>query len=134
MGRRKVKEEAELKHRLYTRVNDQKLQELQVLLRQNPKNDMSSLIRDILHNRKVKVFVKDQTLDNVMEELAKLRTEIRAIGVNINQITRLFNTYPEPQRKAAYAKMAFREYLSIEPKINELLRVISKLAKKWLSD
>jgi hypothetical protein len=133
MGRRKVKQDMELKHRLYTRVNDRKLQELQALLRQNPRNDMSSLIRDILHDRKVKVFVKDNSLDNVMEELAKLRTEIRAIGVNINQITRLFNTYPEPHRKAAYAKIAFREYQAIEPKIEELLLIISKLAKRWLS-
>src|SRR5882762_1866182 len=113
MGRKKVKQEAGLVHRLYTRVNDQKMNELQALLRQNPKNDMSSLIRDILHDRKVKVFVKDQTLDNLMEELAKLRTEIRSIGVNINQITRFFNTYPEPQRKAAYAKMAFDKYQAI---------------------
>jgi len=106
---------------------------LQELLRKNPKNDMSSLIRDILHNRQVKVFVRDQTLDNLMEELARLRNEVRSIGININQITRHFNTYPEPQRKALYAKMAFQEYLNVEPKINELLTIISKLAQKWLS-
>jgi len=133
MGRKKAKEATELKHRLYTRVNDQKMNELQELLRKNPKNDMSSLIRDILHNRQVKVFVRDQTLDNLMEELARLRNEVRSIGININQITRHFNTYPEPQRKALYAKMAFQEYLNVEPKINELLTIISKLAQKWLS-
>ena len=134
MGRKKVKQGAELKHRLYTRVNDQKYQELVALLLQNPRNDMSSLIRSILHNRKVKIFIRDQTLDNVMEQLARIRGEIRSIGVNINQITRFFNTYPEPHKKATYAKMAFQEYLSIEPKVDELLLIISKLAKKWLSD
>ena len=134
MGRRKVSCDKELKHRLYTRVNDTKFEELQRLLVGDPNYDMSSLLRDILHNRPVRVFTRDQTLDNVMEELAQLRTEIRAIGININQVTRLFNTYPEPTRKALYAKMAFKEYLLIEPKIDELLNVISKLAQKWLSE
>lgn len=134
MGRRKVSDKQELKHRLYTRVNDAKYQELQQLLRGDPSNDMSSLLRDILHHRQVRIFTKDQTLDNLMEELSKLRTEIRAIGVNINQITRTFNTYPEPARKALYSKLAFKEYLLIEPKIDELLGIISKLAQRWLSD
>lgn len=133
MPNRKVPGHAELKHLIITRVNDQKYAELQKLLHGNPKNDMSRLLRDILHNRPITVFTKDKTLDNVMEELAKLRSEIRAIGVNINQITRFFNTYPEPQRKSLYAKMAFQQYQAIEPKIDELFEIISKLAKKWLS-
>lgn len=95
---------------------------------------MSSLIRDILHNRKVKIVVKDVTFDNIMEELARLRTEIRAIGVNINQITRHFNTYPAPHQKAMYAKMAFHEYQAVQPKVDELLSIISKLSLKWLSN
>lgn len=134
MGRNKVSSKAELKHRLYTRVNDQKMEELKGLLRKNPSKDMSSLIRDILHNRPVKVFTRDQTLDNLMEELARLRTEIRAIGVNINQITRLFNTYPENHRKQVYAKMAFKEYQAIDSQVSQLLTIISKLAKRWLSE
>jgi hypothetical protein len=134
MGRKTVSDREELKHRLFTRVNDRKYEELQRLLLRNPKNDMSSLLRNIIHNRPVKVVTKDLTLDNLMEELAKLRTEIKAIGVNINQITKKFNTYPEPSRKAFFAKVAFQEYQAIEPKIDQLLTIISKLAKKWLSE
>jgi hypothetical protein len=134
MGRKKAREGVELKHRIYTRVNDQKMQELQSILGKTPKMGMSDLLRDILHNRKIKFYVRDETLDNVMEELARLRTEIRAIGVNINQITRHFNTYPAPQQKLLYAKIAFREYQAIQPKIDELLTIISKLSLKWLSN
>ncbi|HVU97762.1 MAG TPA: plasmid mobilization relaxosome protein MobC [Puia sp.] len=134
MGRKKAREQVELKHKLCTRVNDQKMRELQAILEKNPKMDMSALVRGILHNRKIKIYVKDETLDNVMEELARLRTEIRAIGVNINQITRHFNTYPTPQQKLLYAKMAFREYQAVQPKIDELLTIISKLSIKWLSN
>ena len=95
---------------------------------------MSRLVRAILTNRPVRVFTRDITLDNVMEELTRIRAEIKHIGVNINQITRKFNTYPEPQRKAFYAKMAFQEYLAIEPKIDHLFDIITPLARKWLQE
>ena len=103
------------------------------LLAKTRSKDMSTLLRDILYKRPIEVITRDETLDNTMEELARLRTEIRAIGVNINQITRYFNTYPEPQKKMLYAKMAFKEYLDIEPKIDQLLIIVSKMSKRWLS-
>lgn len=133
MRKRKVADEAELKHRLYLRVNDKKYRELWTLLKKSEHQDMSSLLRDIISNRPVKVFTRDETLDNVMGELARLRTEIRAIGININQITRHFNTWPEPQKKAFYARVAFKEYQAIEVKVEDLLGIVSKLAKRWLS-
>ena len=92
------------------------------------------MLRDILYNRRIRVYTHDRSLDNLMEELTRLRTEIKAIGVNINQITRHFNTYPEPSRKALYAKLAFQEYLAIEPRIDRLLLIVSQLAAKWLSE
>ena len=95
---------------------------------------MSTLIRTILENRQVKIYVHDETLDNWMDELSQLRAEIRAIGVNINQITRHFNTYPEPVRKNAYASMAFDEYLKVQPRIEAIWDILKKLSEKWLRE
>jgi MobC-like protein len=133
MRSKKDHEKPLLKRKLTTKVEEEKYQELYNILSKNPNENMSSLVRKILHNRPVTIYTRDLTLDNTMEELARLRGEIRAIGVNINQITRLFNTYPEEKRKHFYAKMAFAEYLNIEPKIDHSLCIISKLAKRWLS-
>jgi len=132
MANRKKKREERLTHLVITRINDTKYKELQKLLEGDPNNDMAQLLRDILYNKPIRVFTKDRTLDNTMEELAKIRSELRAIGVNINQITRHFNTYPEEYRKQFYAKVAFREHQALQPKIEELLEIISKLAKRWL--
>lgn len=123
-----------LTHVLTTKVDEPTYRKLRSLLDQNPQNDMSRLVRAILSNQPVRIFTRDLTLDNMMEELSRLRTEIKHIGVNINQITRKFNTYPEPQRKTFYAKMAFQEYLAIEPRIDRLLDIITPLAKKWLQE
>ena len=133
MGNKKGHEKRLLKRKLTTKVEEEKYQELNTILSKNPNENMSSLVRKILYNRTVTIYTRDLTLDNTMEELARLRAEIRAIGVNINQITRLFNTYPEEKRKLFYAKIAFAEYLKMEPKIDQSLCIISKLAKRWLS-
>jgi hypothetical protein len=122
-----------LPHFLTTAVNDATWLKLRGLLDQNPGNDMSNLIRTILTDRPVRIFTRDETYDNLLDELARIRTEIRRIGVNINQVTRQVNSFPEPQRKALYARVAFDQFLVIEPKIDRLLEITAQLAKKWLS-
>lgn len=134
MGRHDTPDEIALKHKLCTRVNDEKFKELQGILERNQNLDMSTLVRRILYNRPVTVYSRDLTLDDLMEELSKLREEINAIGVNINQITKKFNTYPDASRKSFFGTSAFSEYKRIEPKVNRLLEIISNLSKRWLRE
>ncbi|MDF2190550.1 plasmid mobilization relaxosome protein MobC [Paraflavitalea sp. CAU 1676] len=134
MGRRKAKNNEALKHKLFTRVNDSKFKEFQELLKKNPQNDMSSMLRSILYNTPVIVYTKDKTVDLLLEELAALRSEIKAIGVNINQMTRYFNTYPDQRQKEFYAKIGFSAFLRMENKMDQTVDLISKLGKKWLSE
>lgn len=134
MRKGQKKGEERLERPVMTRINQAKYQELNRLAEMTKDETISGLVRDIIHNRPIQVYTHDETLDLLMEELASLRNEIRAIGININQITRLFNTYPEPRRKEFYAKTAFNEYLQIETKIDRLLEIISKLSKQWLSE
>jgi hypothetical protein len=134
MRKGETKGEDRLERPVMTRINQAKYQELKRLADMTKDETISGLVHDIIHNRLIQVYTHDETMDLLMEELASLRGQIRAIGVNINQITRLFNTYPEPRRKESYAKTAFNEYLQIEAKIDRLLEIISKLSKQWLSE
>jgi hypothetical protein len=132
MGRTKTSEDLALKYKLTTKVNEQTYRKLEALLKQDAFNDMSTLVRTILENRPVRIFTRDLTAADLVEELARLRTEIGHIGVNINQITKKFNGYPEHQRKGYYGKLAFDEYLTLEPKVELLIILISERVKKWL--
>ena len=134
MGRKRAADDRRLRFRVVTYVNGRKYQELQSLLQQNAKMDMSTLVRYILENRQVRIYVHDETLDHWMEELSHLRTEIKAIGVNINQITRNFNTYPDMLRKVANASSAFEQYRKLQPQIEGIWEVLKKLNEKWLSE
>jgi len=134
MARKKIADDEVLKFEIKTRVNAKKYKELEDLIGKTMSKDMSSLVRDILHKRPIKVYTHDHSLDMAMEELSALRAEIRAVGVNINQITRHFNTYPERGRKEFYAKIAFSQYIGLETKVEQLLSIITKLSRKWLSE
>lgn len=133
MRKNETKGEDKLQHLVWTRVNDKKYKELISLLTKTKDETLSGLVRNILYNRTVKVYIHDETTDLLLEELAALRSEIKAIGVNFNQITRYFNTYPEEAKKRFYAKIGFEKYQLIEGKIDRLLALISNLCKKWLS-
>ena len=134
MRKGETKGDKRLQHLVWTRVTDAKYREFERIISKTKDETMSGLIRKIIYKQSVKIYSHDETLNLVMEELAALRREIKSIGVNINQITRLFNTYPEQRRKEFYAKIAFKEYLRIETKIELLLAIITKLSKKWLSE
>jgi len=69
-----------------------------------------------------------------MEELAANRAEIRSIGININQMAKLFNTYPELKQKIFYAKNGYDRFLKLEGNIETLLWKVELLAKRWLSE
>lgn len=134
MGRNKTSDTEALKYKVFTRVNETKYKQLIELVARTNKGDISTLLRDILYNRPIKTITRDTTFDNTMQELVKLRTEIKAIGININQITRYFNTYPEKYKKEFYAKTAFDQYATINKQIDSLLTIIEKLSLKWLSN
>lgn len=133
MARNRTPDEEALKYVVHTRLAESKYNELVALHSKTVGMDFSTMLRDIIHNRKIKVFTYDQSLDMVMQELTRLRTELKAIGININQITRHFNTYPEESRKQYYARIAFDRYLLIDGKVEQLLTIIAELSKKWLS-
>lgn len=117
-----------------TRIRSDKFEELSLIATQTKGETVSSLVRKIIHDRPVKVFHHDESLDLVMEELAANRAEIRSIGVNINQMAKLFNTYPELQKKLFYSKNGYNRFLLLESNIERLLGIMEKLAHRWLSE
>lgn len=119
---------------IMTRINKATYDRLNQLITKTKDETLAGLVRNILHNKSVKVYTHDETTDLLLEELACLRSELKAIGVNFNQITRYFNTYPEDGKKRFYAKIGFEKYAQIEMKLDRLLAMVSNLCRKWLSE
>lgn len=94
---------------------------------------MGELIRKLINREKINCVYTDTTMNAPMEELVSIRKELKAIGVNINQITRSFNQ--EKTREAArqyYVMQVAELYKKVDIKVDRLLLMVGELTEKWL--
>ena len=132
MTKHKVTDHKLLKYRVGTRVTEAKYRELQGLVAQAKGMNLAGVFREILYNRPIKVYTHDDSIDLQMEELALIRGELKPIGININQVTKLFNTYPDLKRKLFYGRSVIEQFMTTEAKVDRLTAIISQMGKKWL--
>jgi hypothetical protein len=93
---------------------------------------VGEVARKILSNEKIKLFYKDISLNGPMEEMALIRKELKAIGVNINQITRGFNSDKQGKYQSYFIRKSLEQYQKVDEKVEQLLSLIGQLAEKWL--
>jgi len=117
-----------------TRVETEKYQELKNILSYPPHYGMSDLVRRIIENRRIKIFISDPALDPVLEELREIRGKIRQTGIIINQHTKSFNSHSTLPQKEFYAKLAFIQYASLNKQFDRLLEIVGALANRWLAE
>jgi hypothetical protein len=135
MGRKKASDQTDLLvHPLIVRVDVKTFGKLQRLMKDSGCRTLGEVARKILLNERINCFYRDESLSAPMEELALIRKEIKAIGVNINQQTRYFNACKSASEKAFYAMKTSGLYSNIDGKIEKLLSLVSKLAVKWLPE
>lgn len=133
MPRKKVINRQELLTCLVrTRVNQKTYDRLEKISRESDSRSIGEVARKILSKEKITLFHRDISLHETMEELALIRKELKAIGININQQTHRFHTSQSESERAFYALKTAQLYQEVGAKVDELLSIISKLAQKWL--
>ncbi|PWV47112.1 plasmid mobilization relaxosome protein MobC [Chitinophaga sp. S165] len=132
MARKKVPVQDALSYDVKTRINQRNFQKLQQLLLSSHHKNMSELLRAIICDKPITLYNKDDSLGALMEELVRLRKEINAIGININQVTRQINSTPEASQKLLHALSLTTLLGGVEAVKKELFPVIERLAEKWL--
>jgi len=132
MPRKKAKPDAILQHEIKTRVNDKRFERLNDILNKSRFHSMSELVRDILENKPIKVLVHDDSLEQYMEVLASIQKELRSIGININQITRHFNSTPTESQKMFHAMKVGEQYQQVGVRVDQVLSIVKEIAKRWL--
>lgn len=121
-----------LSHNLIIRVTENSYNRLEKLRKESKNLSIAAVARKILSGQKINLYHHDVSLNPVMEELALIRKELKSIGVNINQITRSFNQDSSPANRAYQVTKVTQQYAKVDEKVDRLLKIISKLAEKWL--
>jgi len=121
-----------LTHPIVFRVTRTEFERLEKLAGESNCRTIGEVARKILSNEKVLLFHRDISMNGPMEEMALIRKELKAIGININQQTRHFNAGRSDAQRSYYAMKTADLYQQVNPKVEELLQIINRLAEKWL--
>jgi hypothetical protein len=132
-GKKKQHQEKLLIHVLRIRIDQLTYDKLQHLASTSDCRSPCAVARKIITGAKINVFHHDDSMGPVMEELSKIRKEIRSIGININQQTHHFHQCKRSSEKWFYVNRTLEEYKKTDQKIDGLLFIVNQLAKKWLS-
>ena len=133
MPRKKAKDqEGILSHPIIVRLTEGQFNKLEKIRLESDCKTVGEIVRKILANRPIKLLHKDISMNEPMEEMALIRKEIKSIGVNINQQTHRFHTSQNQTERSFHAIKTAETYKTIEPKIDRLFILLSKLAEKWL--
>ncbi|ATP56502.1 mobilization protein [Pedobacter ginsengisoli] len=127
------KDSDKLIHSIRTRVNKETYQKLESLLANSTCQSIGELARKLITREKINCTYRDITMNAPMEELTSIRKELKAIGININQITRTFNQEKTRENNRQNYIMQITElYRKVDIKVERLLILISQLTEKWL--
>lgn len=117
---------------LRIRLTDKAFERLEKISKSSDCHTVGEAARKILSKEKITLFYKDITLNSTMEELALIRKELRAIGININQITKSYHSDKRDHQQAIQIDRMIPVYQKVEAKTDTLLILINQLAEKWL--
>ena len=133
MPRKKAKDQAAvLTLPVIIRLTKAAFERLESKRKESDCSTIGEVARKILSNKSIKCFYKDVTLNPVMEELAMIRKELKAIGININQVTRTFNQDKAENHRTFYVLKIADQYKKGDAIVDRLLVLISLLAERWL--
>lgn len=133
MSRKKAEDQDELlTHPIIMRVNEKQFKKLEQIQANSNCQSLGEVVRKILQKQRILYFHKDISLNGPMEELASIRKELKAIGHNINQLTRNFHIAKHAGQQNFFILKVAERYEEVEEKVDRLLIIISQLSEKWL--
>jgi hypothetical protein len=93
---------------------------------------LSEYIRRHLFNKSITTNYRNQSVDEFMAEIIRLRAELNAIGTNFNQaVKKLHTLYQIPEFKHWIISSELERKILLN-KIEEIKKNIQKIAEKWL--
>ena len=132
MTRRKLINRDELlKYKVGVRFDAKTYNKLKSQVQQSNASTVGELVRKIVTNEKVTFFVKDISMEEPTAALIKMRKEINAIGVNINQLTELCHTTDSVDQRIERMMKVAALYEQMTEKVSKVWKQVSEMSLKW---
>lgn len=93
---------------------------------------LSDYIRKHLFDKPITTNYRNQSLDEFMSEIIRLRTELNGIGNNFNQAVKKLHTLQQISEFKDWIISSELEKKILLNKVEEIKKNIQKMAEKWL--
>ncbi len=93
---------------------------------------LSDYIRKHLFDKPITTNYRNQSLDEFMSEIIRLRTELNGIGNNFNQAVKKLHTLQQISEFKDWIISSELEKKILLNKVEEIKKHIQKMAEKWL--
>lgn len=127
-----LKNESLYSCRVHTCITKEKLVELKKLVANSYSKSMSEFLRSLIDNRKITLTYYDETMDKVIWELSGIRKELQMMSINMNQTTNKLLLEQNSEKAFMYAKEIAEQYQRLEPKLQPIFEIMTKIANIWL--
>lgn len=98
------------------------------------KQKISSYARDILLDKPVTVYTRNQSIDDFMAEMILLRNELKAIGNNINQAVKKLHTSANNTELKYWTQQVVNSREVLFQKMDEINLKIASTSDQWLPE
>ena len=93
---------------------------------------MSDYVRCVLFDKPITVYQRNQSLDDFMTEMIRLRNELNNIGNNFNQAVKKLHTLQQIAEFKSWIITYELEKKILFNKVDEIKNRINKIADEWL--
>lgn len=114
------------------RLTAQEFEKLEKKLKNTTAKKISQYLRYLLLDKPVVSTFRNQSIDDLMGELALLRTELNRIGVNFNQSVKKLHTLHDTADFKRWLLAHELEKRTLSNKIDEIKNHILKIVQSWL--
>lgn len=119
---------------LHIRLTETEYKKLQAGFSTSTKQKISSYVRDILLDKPVTVYTRNQSVDDFVAEMIQLRNELKAIGNNINQAVKKLHTSANNTELKYWAQQVVNSREILFQKMDEINLKIASTSDQWLPE
>ena len=127
-GRKKIKNrELVLSKKLNFRASEKTVKTLKWIADNNGYRHISTVVRAILSGKRIKIFLNDPAVIATLPDFKAVRAEIHDLGIEINQLTKSFNSTEAPREPIVLAVEVAEQYAKVGEKVDQLIAMVSQL-------
>src|SRR6478672_7743319 len=117
--------------RIIIRLNEEEYGLLYEKLRQTTCQQLSDYVRRVIFDKKVTLYTRNQSLDDMLQEILCLKRELNAIGSNFNQTVRKLHTLQDIEGLKIWLQVNEQSKKLITDKIQEIFLCLEKMWEQW---